>query len=130
MKMSFSNKFLRSFIYSFTYSFFKFTFELEENCFMILCNWFLSHNNAIYHSYTSMTPSWASLLPRPFHPSRSSQMPGWAPCVHTNFSSAIYLTRERVYVLLPLSPFILLSASSTVFTSLFSTSEPPFLPCK
>ena len=52
------------------------------------------------------------------------------PVLCSDFLPAIYLTHDRVYVLLPLSPFILLSASSTVFTSLFSTSEPPFLPCK
>ena len=52
------------------------------------------------------------------------------PVLCSDFLPAIYLTRDRVYVLLPLSPFILLSASSTVFTSLFSTSEPLFLPYK
>jgi len=77
MKMSFSNKFLKFFIYSFTYSFFKLTFELEENCFTISCNWFLSsvQFSSIAQSWTaarqaslSITNSWSSPKPMSIEP--------------------------------------------------------------
>ena len=68
----------------------------------------------------------APALPPP-RPARSSECLAGLPVLHSNLSAAIYLHRV-VYMSLQLSPFIPLSPSPTVFTSLFFKS--PFLPCK
>ena len=58
------------------------------------------------------------------------RMPDWAPCAHSDFSPAIHLKPESISLVMLFSPFIPLSPSPTVSTSLFSTSVLPFLPCK
>ena len=50
------------------------------------------------------------------------------PVLHSNFSPAIHLTPNNVYMLMLLPPFVSFSTSPTIFTSPFSTSASPFLP--
>ena len=73
----------------------------------------------ISHSYTCI-PS--------LQPSGHHRVPDWAPLLHSNFSPAIHLTPDSVYMLMLLSPFVSLSPSPIVSTSLFSASVSPFLP--
>ena len=54
----------------------------------------------------------------------------WGPKESDMTSAFICLMRDSVYMLMLLSPFVPLSPSLTVTTSLFSVSSSPLLPCK
>ena len=84
----------------------------------------------ISHNYTDISSLWAFLLsPITLFQVITESQTG-LPVLHSNSSPAIHFTYDHVYMLMLVSPFIPLFPSLTVFTSLFSTSVSPFLPCK
>ena len=105
-------------------------FQLEENCFTILC-WFHNQHKSATDLHMS-PPSWTSLPPpTPSHPSRLSQSPRpELPASYGKFPLAVYFTYGNVYVSMLLSQFVPPSPSSAVSTSLFSMSASLCLPCK
>lgn len=81
----------------------------------------------ITHTLPPSPVSLASSIPSP---QVIAERPTGFLVLHRTFSPAIHLTPDSVYILMLLSPFVPLSPSPTVFTSLFSTSASPFLPRK
>ena len=73
-------------------------------------------------------PGRVAALPLPTPPVITEQQAG-LPVLSSTFPPAVYYT-ESVYMSGLLSPFTPLSPSPTVFTSPFSMSMSPFLPCK
>ena len=74
----------------------------------------------ISHNYANV-PFLLSLSPfPPNHLSRSSQSTRLGSVLYCNFSLAICFTHGSVYMLMMLSPFVLLSSSPTVSTSIYS----------
>ena len=78
----------------------------------------------IIHTLPPSPVSLPSSIPSPQVITESQ--PG-LPVLHRNFSPAIHLTPDTVYMLMLLPAFVPLSPSPTVFTSPFSTSASPFL---
>ena len=119
---------LTNWIYHFSFFFFYiFYLNIEKeirNC----CVGFCHVTVQISHSYACI-PFLCSLPPLPpAHPTRSSQSTRLD--FLCNFSPAIHLMSDSVYMLMLLPSFIPLSPSPTVSTSPFSTSVSPSSPCK
>ena len=94
----------------------------------MLC-WFLPSTAQISHNYPYI----------PFLPNHPPRVPSLQVIMepqaglhvlHRNFSPAIHLTPDSVYMLMPLSPFVPVSPSHTVSTSPICTAVSPSLPCK
>ena len=96
----------------------------------MLC-WFLLYNNAnkplLYIYLLPLEPPSPLPIP-PLQVIKEHQTR--LPVLYSNFSPAIYFTHDNVYMSMLLSPFVPVSPSPAVFTTLFFIYESPFCPCK
>ena len=105
---------------------FCFYFQLEDNCFTMLCCFL----GTTWVSLKYTCPTLLKLTPSPFYPSRMSQSTSWSSPYYTTASHWLSSLHMVMYVSRLLSQFFPPSPSPAVSKSSFSTSASLFLPCK
>ena len=100
-------------------------FQLEDNCFTILC-WFLP--------YININQPQAYVCPLPLEPPTPlscHRAPDLSSLRHiVNFYQLSSFTYGNIYAAVPLSQFLPPSPSLSVSTSLLSMSASPLMPCR